>query len=90
MPSKSVATEKSQLKFRKRLLLIPVFALLIKLSIISRIQGFDWFSAGGGDLVKGLGLLLDNNYIPANAWYGADGENYIRGCLLYTSPSPRD
>jgi len=79
MPSKSVATEKSQLKLRKRLLLIPVFALLIKLSIISRIQGFDWFSAAGGDLVKGLGLLLDNNYIPANAWYGADGENYIRG-----------
>lgn len=79
MSPKSVATEKSQLKLRKRLLLIPALALLVKLSIISRIQGFDWFSAGGGDLVKGLGLLLDNNYIPANAWYGADGENYIRG-----------
>lgn len=79
MPSKSIATEKSLLKLRKRLLFIPVIALIVKISIISRIQGFDWFSAGGSDLVKGLGLLLDNNYIPANAWYGADGENYIRG-----------
>ena len=79
MPPKSIATEKSLLKLRKRLLFIPLAALIIKISIISRIQGFDWFSAGGGDLVKGLGLLLSNNYIPANAWYGADGENYIRG-----------
>jgi len=79
MSSKSVAAEKSQTKLRKRLLLIPALALLIKISIISRIQGFDWLSAGGGDLVQGLGLLLDNNYIPSNAWYGADGENYIRG-----------
>jgi hypothetical protein len=79
MPTKSIASEKSLLKLRKRLLFIPLVALIIKISIISRIQGFDWFSAGGGDLVKGLGLLLDNNYIPANAWYGADGENYIRG-----------
>jgi len=27
----------------------------------------------------GLGVLLDNNYAPPNSWYGADGENYIRG-----------
>ena len=79
MSPKSVATEKSLIKLRKRLLFIPLIALVVKISIISRIQGFDWFSAGGSDLAKGLGLLLDNNYIPANAWYGADGENYIRG-----------
>jgi hypothetical protein len=79
MSPKSVATEKSLMKLRKRLLFIPIIALVIKISIISRIQGFDWYSAGGSDLIKGLGLLLDNNYIPANAWYGADGENYIRG-----------
>ena len=66
-------------KLRNRLLLIPVLALVIKISIISRIQGFDWYAAGGNNLVNGLGQLLDKNYIPGHAWYGADGENYIRG-----------
>lgn len=69
----------SERKFRRKLLLIPLFALLIKIFIILRIQGFDWYQAGNGDLGRGLGELLDNNYIPPNAWYGADGENYIRG-----------
>lgn len=66
-------------KLRNRLLLIPILALVAKLSIISRIQGFDWYAAGGNNVVNGLGLLLDKNFIPSHAWYGADGENYIRG-----------
>ena len=68
-------------KLRNRLLLIPILALVVKLSIISRIQGFDWFASGGNNVVNGLGLLLDKNYLPAHAWYGADGENYIRSLL---------
>ena len=78
-PKTSKAKLKADNKSRNRLLLIPVVALVIKISIIARIQGFDWFAAGGGDVAKGLGILLDKNYIPAHAWYGADGENYIRG-----------
>ena len=66
-------------KLRNRLFLITALAFLIKLSIISRIQGFDWYAAGNGNVVNGLTVLLDKNYIPAHAWYGADGENYIRG-----------
>lgn len=66
-------------KFRRNLVAISVVALFIKLFIILRIQGFDWYEAGEGDLGKGLGILLDNFYAPPNAWYGADGENYIRG-----------
>jgi len=68
-----------QRKFRSNLAAIALTALVIKIFIIFRIQGFDWYQAGGGDLGKGLGILLDNNYAPPNAWYGADGENYIRG-----------
>jgi len=66
-------------KFRRNLAAITLTALVIKVFIILRIQGFDWYQAAGGDLGKGLGILLDNNYAPPNAWYGADGENYIRG-----------
>ena len=66
---------------RKKLLVIPALALLIKLSIISRIQGFDWYQAGNGDMAKGLKTLLDNNYAPAHVWYGADAENYLRSLL---------
>jgi len=66
-------------KFRRNLLFVSLSALLIKVFIIFRIQGFDWYDAGNGDLATGLGELLDNNYVPPNAWYGADGENYIRG-----------
>lgn len=69
----------SEKKFRRNLLVIPLFALIIKIFIILRIQGFDWYLVGNGDLGRGLGELLDNNYSPPNAWYGADGENYIRG-----------
>jgi len=81
MAKRPKASEKSQLKLRKRLLLIPVLALLVKISIISRIQGFDWFAQGNGEIVPGLSLLLENNYVPKNSWYGADGENYLRGLL---------
>lgn len=66
-------------KFRRNLIFISLSALLIKFFIILRIQGFDWYEAGDGNLGNGLGVLLDNNFAPPNAWYGADGENYIRG-----------
>jgi hypothetical protein len=59
-------------------------ALIIKFFIILRIQGFDWFAAGGNNVVQGLTLLLDKNYIPAHIWYGADGENYLRGLIALT------
>ena len=68
-------------KIRNRLILIPSIALIIKIFIIMRIQGFNWFAAGGNDVVKGLTGLLDNNYTPAHIWYGADGENYLRGLV---------
>ena len=76
LSKKSVIVEK---KLRRNLAAIAITALAIKILIILRIQGFDWYQAGGGNLGKGLDELLDNNYIPPNAWYGADGENYIRG-----------
>ena len=66
-------------KFRRNLFLIPLSAFVIKLFIILNIQGFDWYKASGGDLSSGLKLLLENNYAPPNAWYGADGENYLQG-----------
>jgi hypothetical protein len=68
-------------KKRNRLLLIPLIALLIKVFIIARIQGFDWYGASGKDLVGGLKLLLDKNYVPSHIWYGADGENYLRSLV---------
>ena len=82
MPKSPKLSKKSaivQRKFRRNLAAIALTALVIKIFIIFRIQGFDWYQAAGGDLGKGLGILLDNNYAPPNAWYGADGENYIRG-----------
>ena len=66
-------------KLRRNLAAISLIALFIKFFIILRIEGFEWLVAGNGDLGKGLGLLLDNNYAPPNAWYGADAENYLRG-----------
>jgi hypothetical protein len=66
-------------KLRRNLAAISLIALFIKFFIILRIEGFDWLVVGNGDLGKGLGLLLDNNYVPPNAWYGADAENYLRG-----------
>jgi len=76
LSKKSVIVER---KFRRNLFAISITALVIKILIIFRIQGFDWYQAGGGDLGIGLGYLLDNSYAPPNAWYGADGENYLRG-----------
>lgn len=79
---KVVARRKNSLKFQKRVLLwIPLLVLLVKVGIIVRIQGFNWYQAGGENLVSGLKLLLDRNYIPPNIWYGADGENYVRSLL---------
>jgi len=64
---------------RLKLLFITLLALIIKIVIIFRIQGFDWYSAGKGDLGRGLEELLNNRFVPPNSWLGADGENYIRG-----------
>ena len=72
---KSLISKKS----RNRLIFIPFIAFVIKLVMIARIQGFDWFAAGGNDVTKGISLLLEKNYVPAHMWYGADGENYLRG-----------
>jgi len=80
--AKSPKTAKKNLivekKFRRNLLAISAVALFAKILIILNIQGFDWYEAGDGNLGKGLGELLDNNYAPPNAWYLADGDNYIR------------
>jgi hypothetical protein len=76
-----IPVQRSSSSFGKKLLVIPALALLIKLSIISRIQGFDWYQAGNGDMATGLKTLLDDNYAPANVWYGADAENYLRSLL---------
>ena len=78
-PKKQTQKSKPKRKSRRNLLLIPASALIIKIFIIVNIEGFDWYLAGEGNLANGLKLLLDNNYIPPNAWYGADGENYIEG-----------
>ena len=66
-------------KLRRNLAAISLLALIFKFFIILRIEGFNWLQAGNGDLGNGLGLILDNNYAPPNAWYGADAENYLRG-----------
>ena len=68
-------------KQRNRLLLVPLIALIIKVGIIARIQGFDWYAAGNGNLGTGLTTLLDKLYQPPGAWYGADGENYLRALV---------
>ena len=59
---------------RNQLFAFSLLALLIKFAIISRIQGFDWVAAGNGSMANGLKGMLDNNYAPANVWYGADAE----------------
>lgn len=69
----------NSVKQRKRLLIIPLLAFIIKLGIIARIQGFDWYGASNGNVYNGLTTLLDKLYQPPGAWYGADGENYLRG-----------
>jgi hypothetical protein len=76
-----VPVKRTSTSLRNKLLLIPALAFLIKLSIIARIQGFDWYAAGNGDMSAGLKTLLDKNYAPAHVWYGADAENYLRSLL---------
>jgi hypothetical protein len=76
-----VPNERRSNSLRNRLLLIPALAFLIKLTIIARIQGFDWYASGNGDLALGLRTLLDKNYVPGKVWYGADAENYLRSWL---------
>ena len=66
---------------RNQLFAISAFALVVKLAIISRIQGFDWFAAGSGNVVNGLQVMLDKSYAPAKVWYGADAENYLRSVV---------
>ena len=76
-----VPVKRSSSSFRNKLLLIPALAFLVKLVMIARIEGFNWFAAGNGEMASGLKLMLDNNYRPAHAWYGADAENYLRSVL---------
>jgi hypothetical protein len=73
-----IAGKRTSSSLRKKLLVIPGLALLVKLLIISRIQGFDWFASGNGDMAAGLKTLLEKSYAPAHVWYGADAENYLR------------
>jgi hypothetical protein len=65
-----VPVKRTSTSLRNKLLLIPALAFLIKLSIIARIQGFDWYAAGNGDMSAGLKTLLDKNYAPAHVWRG--------------------
>ena len=76
-----VPVKRASTSLRNKLLLIPALGFLIKLLIIARIQGFDWYTAVNGDIANGLKILLDNNYAPAHVWYGADAENYLRSLL---------
>ena len=76
-----VPVKRNSSSFRNKLLLIPAFAFLVKITMISRIQGFDWYAAGNGDVAAGLEALLNNKYVPAHVWYGADAENYLYGLL---------
>lgn len=73
--------KRNSVSLRNQLFAISLLALVIKLAIISRIQGFDWYGAGNGNIVTGLQGLLDKSYAPANVWYGADAENYLRSVL---------
>jgi len=78
-PKENKHNPRKERQTRRNLLSITLLALIIKVFIILRIQGFDWYLAGNGDLGLGLGELLNNRLAPPNAWLGADGENYIRG-----------
>jgi len=66
-------------KGQRYLFLIPMFVFTLQTLIALRIEGFDWYGIGKGNLVVGLGMMLDNNYVPPNSWLGADGESYLRG-----------
>lgn len=73
-----VPQKRNSSRLRNQLFAIPALAFVVKLGIIARIQGFDWFVAGNGDMATGLKILLDNNFAPSHVWYGADAENYLR------------
>ncbi|MFM7624452.1 MAG: hypothetical protein ACKO5V_06515, partial [Actinomycetota bacterium] len=75
--SKRTSIQKS--KAMRNLAFLPFGALFVKILIIFNIEGFDWFKAANGNFAAGITNLLDGKYIPQYAWYGADGENYLRG-----------
>lgn len=76
-----VPQKRNSSRLRNQLFAIPALAFVVKLAIIARIQGFDWFAASNGDMTAGLKTLLDKNYAPSHVWYGADAENYLRSVL---------
>lgn len=76
-----VPQKRNSSRLRNQLFAIPALAFVVKLGIIARIQGFDWFAASNGDMTAGLKTLLDKNYAPSHVWYGADAENYLRSVL---------
>ena len=76
-----VPQKRNSSRLRNQLIAIPALAFVVKLGIIARIQGFDWFAASNGDMTAGLKTLLDKNYAPSHVWYGADAENYLRSVL---------
>lgn len=65
----------------KGLILVPSFVFLIKIILILRIQGLDWYAVGQQDLAKGLQYLLESRFVPPNVWFGSDGENYVSALL---------
>lgn len=76
-----VSQERNSSRLRNQLFAIPALAFVVKLGIIARIQGFDWFAASNGDMTAGFKTLLDKNFAPSHVWYGADAENYLRSVL---------
>lgn len=76
-----ISQKRNSSRLRNQLFAIPALAFVVKLGIIARIQGFDWFAASNGDMTAGLKTLLDKNYAPSHVWYGADAENYLRSVL---------
>jgi hypothetical protein len=68
----------------RNLAFLPFGALFVKILIIFNIEGYDWYSLSQGSLGLGLTKLLESNYLPKSAWYGADGENYLRGVEALT------
>lgn len=75
--TKRASVQKS--KAMRNLALLPFGALFVKVLIIFNIDGYDWYSAANGNFAAGMTNLLDGKFIPKFAWYGADGENYLRG-----------
>lgn len=75
--SKRVSIQKS--KAMRNLAFLPFGALVVKILIILNIEGYNWYASVNGNFAAGMTNLLDGKYIPQYAWYGADGENYLRG-----------